>query len=116
MKMIIRFIIKLMVSGVILSCSLQPCIATPPSDRIDTAKTGSLSFQIGKPAYIVATPKTNLENKFTTQLADYFTKVLRTPAKLVEQLSAVPRGLPVIMLSSASKKGMYITECSCKKG
>ena len=93
-----------LVACVIVCYSLQPAFAATSPGRNDTSETKALLFSTGKPAYIVATPKTDVEKRFTARLADYFTKVLRTPAKLVSQVSAVPRGLPVIILSSASKK------------
>jgi hypothetical protein len=60
-------------------------------------------FSRGKTAYIVATPKTDLEKKITKRLSDYLSAVLHSNVKLVPKVLNVPSNLPAIVLSSQPK-------------
>jgi hypothetical protein len=63
-------------------------------------QTGIVQFVIGKPAYIVAVPKTALEKRITERLFVYLEKVLGTPPRIVSDIRLVPGKMPAIILSS----------------
>jgi len=57
-----------------------------------------VQFPTGSSPYIVAFPKTELQKRITARLADYMSKVLGKPAKIVTAISNVPVGFPAIVL------------------
>jgi hypothetical protein len=59
-----------------------------------------LKFDKGMPAYIVASPHTDLEKRITDRLGTYLEKVLGVSPKIVPALSLVPAKRPAIILSS----------------
>jgi hypothetical protein len=60
----------------------------------------ALEFSAAQPAHIVAQPATDLERRVTAQLADYVSRVLRAPVRIVPDLAAVPVGIPAILLTA----------------
>lgn len=67
--------------------------------KINNAKT-TVEFQSGKPAYIIAVPKTALEKRIAQRLSVYLEKVLKATPKIVSDIKGVPVKLPAIILSS----------------
>jgi hypothetical protein len=64
-----------------------------------TEKNVVLEFSSGTTPYIVASPKTELQKRITNRLADYLSKVLTKPAKVVSAISNVPKGSPAVVLA-----------------
>lgn len=59
----------------------------------------AVQFISGQTAYIVATPKTDLEKRITKRLSGYLSAVLHCHVTLVSRVSAIPSNLPAIILT-----------------
>jgi hypothetical protein len=60
----------------------------------------AVEFRSGEPAYVVVRPVSALERRVTDRLADYISKVLVTPVRVVSDLAAVPAEAPAIILTT----------------
>lgn len=81
----------------IISFPISVFAASKASGHLPATNTG-LNLKAGKAAYIVFNPSTALEKHVTNRLSDYLTAVLKSPAKLVANISAVPAGIPAIVM------------------
>lgn len=61
-------------------------------------KQDDLQFHVNQTAYVVASPKTQLQKKIVYRLTDYMGKVLRVPVKTVATIAGVPANKPAIIL------------------
>jgi hypothetical protein len=73
------------------------CVALAVGSAMARAE---LHFATGQTAYIVAQPKSELEQRVTNRFVDYVDRVLVQPPRLVRDLGAVPANIPAIVLTS----------------
>lgn len=92
-----------LVIGLLLSAFSQ---AKPPHYQ---AAGTVVNFTIGKPAYVVASPKTALEKRVTQWLSSYMQKVLKAPVRTVSSIKAVPAKMPAIILASHPDAALKLT-------
>ena len=60
---------------------------------------GAVNLPVGQSAYIVASPKSQLEKRTVDQLTNYLTAVLHKEARVVSDLRFVPSSTSAIMLA-----------------
>lgn len=63
-----------------------------------------VEFPRGEAAYVVASPKTELEKRVANRLTNYLSQVLGKPTKVVSRLSSVPSGKSAIVLANKKLK------------
>jgi len=64
---------------------------------------GAVSLPVAQSAYVVASPKSELEKRAAGQLTDYLSAVLHKDAKIVADLRLVPSSVPAIILTRAGE-------------
>jgi len=68
-----------------------------------TARANDVQFPSSQPPYIVASRKTELQQRITDRLADYMTKVLGQPARIVASIDDVPAQSSAIVLADEAQ-------------
>ena len=64
---------------------------------------GAVRLSVGRSAYIVASPKSQLDKRTVGQLSNYLSAVLRRETRVVADLRAVPPLTPAIVLTHAGE-------------
>lgn len=98
---------SVMVFQFMISCFyISVAMSQKISDGDTKTKTVTLQFHKGRSAYIITSPKTELQKRIAQRLADYLSNVLGKQAKVVTGIEAVPAGEPIVILSSTFTKNL----------